>query len=211
VRFASRITKLEQAAEARARARREADRHAEHRWLVLARVYRAVTPERRARFIEVLFTYWKRLAQDAPAHNNPNAANARPAPTDGEPFEVLALSSWLFGLSPPTRAWFPDPIPVAWLDAVLDIPHVGIWFGCTRCGFDHPNYPSSGPRSSPWVPERPVFETCTYCGGPVVYGGGNEYHCTRQLPLFGEELLAGRDPCADYALPHVSAAPRAQP
>jgi hypothetical protein len=63
----------------------------------------------------------------------------------------------------------------------------------------------------PWVSWRPVFETCTDCGGPVVSGGGDEYHCTRQLPLFGEELLAGRDPCADYALPHVTAEPGAQP
>jgi hypothetical protein len=211
MRFAGRIKRLEKATEELARAKQERDRHAECRWLIHVRVYRAVPPERRERFLEVLHAHWERVLQDIRARNDPNAARARQAPTDAEPYRMPALADWLHGISLPTRAWFPDPIPVAWLDAVLDIPGVEIFYGCTRCGFDHPNYPSSGGLGAPYVEDRPVFQTCTYCGGPVVWGGGNEYHCTRQLPVLEEELMAGRDPCADYALPHASAEPRAQP
>jgi hypothetical protein len=217
VNHTGRILRLKKAIEARARARPAENLSPEQnrRWvdlkLVFHRVHRAVPPERRARFVEVIITDWRSLIRNALARKNPNAVNAGPAPINEERDKGPAVSFWLFGMTGPTRAWFPDPIPLAWLDAVLDIPQVEIYFGCTRCGFEHPNYPTSGPELGPWVRERPVFETCTYCGGPVEWSGGKEYNCTRQLPLLGEELRAGRDPCADYALPHVSATPGVPP
>jgi hypothetical protein len=143
----------------------------------VSRVTAAVPAERAERVREALSAYFRQCRAD------PNTP-------------VPALAKWICHNASEHRAWFPDPIPVALLDALLDHPEAEVLDGCLHCGLAVPSLrPGGTGREETFENVVPLFDACPHCGGPIRLCGWCEQMCHRLLPVPGAELLAGRDPC----------------
>jgi hypothetical protein len=115
---------------------------------VVLRALKAVPAVRAGRVAEALAAYLRHQADpDAP----------RPA-----------LVRWIDHVAFPHPAWFPDPIPPALLDALLDHPEAEVFCACLHCGLSVPNLPPGGTvREGTFRDAVPLFGACPHCGGPI--------------------------------------------
>jgi hypothetical protein len=114
----------------------------------------------------------------------------------GEKPEWPRFLEWIMWQAIPHRTWFPDPLPVALVESILE-PHTdfGSW-QCGDCGLSVTGLPASGEIGTPSFRNvHPVFPQCPHCGGAVGYFAHTNRHGRTALPDLGAELLAGRDPC----------------
>ena len=140
------------------------------------RVLRAIPAERSERVAEALRAYSERRSDPA-----------APRP---------ALMKWIDDNAFPHPAWFPDPIPLALVDALLDHPEAEVFYACLHCGLRVPNLPATGTCwEGTFKGIVQLFDECPHCSGPIHWCGSCEQKCHRLLPKLGAELLAGRDPC----------------
>jgi hypothetical protein len=175
--LAKRVAALDQPSEALALGRpseclADAQRREDEFRAVLQRVLAAVPEERRQRVRDTWEAYQLQRQSD---------------PTT----RMTSLSWWIHRNANPRGAWFPDPLPLALVDALLDHPDAQIFDGCVHCGLAVPSLRSTGSDlKGTYKPAVKLFEACPHCGGPIHLSGS--WKCRRNL---GAELLAGRDPC----------------
>ena len=150
--------------------------------VVYTRWMAAVPPERRDAVKRIFSDYWA-LRQTDPKCSRPAIVS------------WVYLCAYIGGLS------FPDPIPVALIDAYLSHPEARTGgYQCRECGALVPTLLATGKFGTPeFRDERPVFDVCP-CGGPVGWFAYRNRHGGRvPLPSLGAELLAGRDPISSRA------------
>jgi hypothetical protein len=114
----------------------------------------------------------------------------------GEKPEWPRFLDWVMWNAIPHRMWFPDPLPVALVESILDPDtELGAW-QCGECGLSVTGRPASGEIGTrEFRNVHPVFRECPHCGGAVGWFAHRNRHGPTALPDMGAELLAGRDPC----------------